>query len=60
LVIAASAGEETHGKYMRGGVLKVFAPMVLSEDGVKLEEYAWKQLSNKLESIAPKIMENVN
>jgi retinol dehydrogenase-12 len=59
LVVAASAGKETHGKYMRGGVLKVFAPMILSEEGAKKEDYAWEQLKEKLESIAPGVMRDI-
>jgi retinol dehydrogenase-12 len=56
LVLAASAGKETNGKYMRAGVLKDFAPMVLSEDGAKKEAYAWDQLKSKLETIVPGIL----
>jgi retinol dehydrogenase-12 len=53
VVLAASAGRETHGKYMRAGLLKDFAPMILSEEGKEREEYVWGQVGKKLEEICP-------
>jgi retinol dehydrogenase-12 len=60
LVVAASAGKETHGKYMRVGIFMLFAPMILSQDGAKKEEYAWEQLKGKLEGIAPGVVGNAS
>jgi retinol dehydrogenase-12 len=60
VVTAASAGRETHGGYMRAGVLQAYAPFITSEDGVKKSEYVWELLSRKLEQLQPGILANVN
>ncbi|KAH8797367.1 hypothetical protein F5884DRAFT_687949 [Xylogone sp. PMI_703] len=60
IVIAASAGRESHGKYMRGGALQEYAPLVTNADGVKKTNYVWEQLRTKLEQLQPGILANLN
>ena len=60
VVIAASAGRQTHGEYMRAGALQKYAPFITSEDGVKKSNHVWEQLGRKLEQLQPGIMANVN
>lgn len=59
VVIAASAGRETHGGYMRAGKLKDYPPMITSEDAVERGKYVWELLGRKLEEIHPGILTNV-
>lgn len=56
IVSAASAGRETHGGYMRSGVLKTYPPLISSEDGVAKSKYLWEQIGKKLEAIQPGII----
>jgi retinol dehydrogenase-12 len=60
VVIAASAGRQTHGGYMRGGALQKYAPFITSEDGNKKCEYIWEQLGRKLEHLQPGILAKVS
>jgi retinol dehydrogenase 12 len=59
VVIAASAGRQTHGEYMRAGALQKYEPFVTSEDGVEKGNYVWEQLGRKLEQLQPGILANV-
>lgn len=60
VVVAASAGRETHGGYMRGGALQEYAPFITSKDGVEKSHYVWKVLSQKLDELQPGILANLN
>ena len=60
MVIAASAGRQTHGGYMRAGTLQKYAPIITSEDGVEHSNYVWEQLGGKLEELQPGILANVD
>ena len=60
VVIAASAGRQSHGGYMRGGALQAYAPFITSEDGIMKRNYIWEQLGRKLEQLQPGILANVN
>lgn len=53
LVLAASAGEESHGKYMSDGVVKDqdLSPFVRSADGDKAAEKVWSELKDILEGV---------
>ncbi|KAL9636697.1 MAG: hypothetical protein Q9164_002658 [Protoblastenia rupestris] len=59
LVAAASAGDESAGKYMADGVLSYESPFVNSAEGRRTEEKLWEQLAAKLEKISPGIGRNV-
>ncbi|MCJ1396311.1 hypothetical protein MMC18_009200 [Xylographa bjoerkii] len=59
LVLAASAGRELHGGYMRAGVVRAYAPVVTSAEGVQNSKYVWEQLAMKLEKIQPGIVAGV-
>ncbi|EJD44934.1 NAD(P)-binding protein [Auricularia subglabra TFB-10046 SS5] len=58
LVLAASAGKESHGQYFNAGVLKpkAVSAFVKSAEGGKLQKRIWDELSEKLEKIQPGIM----
>ena len=60
VVMAASAGRQTHGGYMRAGALQEYAPFITNEEGMKKSEYLWEQLSVKMEQLEPGITGNVN
>lgn len=60
LVIAASAGKETHGKYMRAGAVQEYAPFITDKDGIEKSNAIWEQLGQRLEQLQPGIMQNVN
>ncbi|KAF4633436.1 hypothetical protein G7Y89_g4681 [Cudoniella acicularis] len=60
VVIAASAGRETHGGYMRAGNLLPYAPFVTSVEGVEKGDYLWELLGRKLEEIQPGVLANVS
>jgi retinol dehydrogenase-12 len=60
VVTAASAGRQTHGKYMRAGAVQEYAPFITSAAGVEKSEYLWEQLSEKLEHLQPGIMASIN
>jgi len=59
VVAAASAGGETHGKYMRAGAVQEYAPFITNAAGVEKSDYLWEQLSEKLEQLQPGIMANL-
>lgn len=60
VVIAASAGDQTHGGYMRAGSLRAYEPFVTSDIGEKRGAYIWGQLTEKLEQLQSGIMANLN
>ena len=60
VVIAASAGSETHGKYMRAGAVQEYAPFITNADGVQKNDYIFKKLGDKLELLQPGILRNLN
>jgi retinol dehydrogenase 12 len=56
VVLAASEGRQTHGKYMRGGTVQEYIPSVRNEAGQARTDDTWAQLSRKLEQLQPGIM----
>lgn len=60
VVQTASAGTETHGKYMRAGAVQEYAPFITNEDGVQKTDYVWEKLRKKLDSLQPGILSNLN
>lgn len=61
LVLAASAGPESHGKYMNDGEVDegALSRFVRSKEGKETGEKVWKQLLAVLEKIEPGIGENI-
>ncbi|KAI9811904.1 MAG: hypothetical protein M1827_005255 [Pycnora praestabilis] len=59
LVIAASAGKKSHGKYIGDGKIMGVSPFVTDEKGVLAGKRVWEELSKKLELIQPGILQNV-
>ncbi|KAF1985179.1 short-chain dehydrogenase/reductase [Aulographum hederae CBS 113979] len=59
LVAGATAGEESHGTYMSNGVVEPPSAFASSEEGRKLGERIWKELSVKLERIDPGVTGNL-
>lgn len=61
LVAAATAGKESHGKYMTDGLVadKALSPFVQSEDGTAAAKKVWKELSEILEKIQPGVVKNI-
>lgn len=60
MVIAASAGDQTHGGYMRAGALRTYEPFMTDSVGAKRRDYIWGLLTEKLEQLQPGIMANLN
>lgn len=60
IVKAASAGRETHGRYMRAGELQAYAPIITNAEGVKRSDHVWKSLCSKLEALQPGVMAEVS
>jgi retinol dehydrogenase 12 len=60
IVIAASAGRETHGKYMRGGAVQEYAPFVTNKQGIEKSELIWEALRTKLEQLQPGVVAKLN
>lgn len=58
LVLAAQAGKESHGKYLRDNKVQEVAAWVVSEEGRKTQGRIWEELSEKLEIISPGILKN--
>lgn len=61
LLAAASAGEDSHGKYMHDAVISEdeLSPFVQSEDGKKAQQKVWKELRSILEKIQPGVTGNL-
>lgn len=59
LVWATQAGQESHGQYSGDCAILEPAPLVTSEEGVKLQKRVWTELSEKLEKIHPGILKNL-
>ncbi|KAI9681992.1 MAG: hypothetical protein M1817_000046 [Caeruleum heppii] len=59
LVAAVEKGTETHGKYMSDCEVTDPAPMVLNEEGTRLQRQIWSELAQKLENIHPGILQNI-
>ncbi|KAI4128640.1 MAG: hypothetical protein LQ347_004096 [Umbilicaria vellea] len=59
LVQAVEAGHESHGQYMSNCRPSATAPLVTSPEGVKAQKQVWEELSARLETIQPGIMQNV-
>lgn len=61
LVAAATVGKESHGKYMSDGVVsdESLSAFVRSEEGSKVSEKLWKELSEILEKIQPGVTKNI-
>lgn len=58
LVHATQAGPESHGQYLSDSAVSPPASFVTSEEGKKFQVRWWKELSAKLESIHPGILQN--
>ncbi|KAE9975887.1 hypothetical protein BLS_000918 [Venturia inaequalis] len=58
LVHATQAGPESHGQYLTDSAVGPPASFVTSEEGKKFQARWWKELSAKLESIHPGILQN--
>lgn len=56
VVQAASAGKQTHGKYMRAGAVQAYAPIALDDERAA---YVWDLLCGKLEKLQPGILQNI-
>jgi retinol dehydrogenase 12 len=56
IVLAASEGKQTHGKYMRGGTVQEYILSVRNEAGQARTDDIWAQLTRKLEQLQPGIM----
>ena len=50
---AATAGKETHGKYMSDCKITACAPLVEGSDGPELQERVWQELAEQLDAIQP-------
>jgi retinol dehydrogenase-12 len=59
VVIAAGAGRESHGGYMRAGKMKEYAPKYLETEKEGHGKYVWEQATKKLEVIQPGILASV-
>jgi NAD(P)-dependent dehydrogenase (short-subunit alcohol dehydrogenase family) len=61
LVASASAGPESHGKYMHDGLIddSSLSSFVRSEDGKRAQQQVWKELSQILEKVEPGVMKNL-
>lgn len=61
LVASASAGPESHGKYMHDGLVndRELSPFVRSKDGEAASVKVWSELSDILEKIAPGVTKNI-
>jgi retinol dehydrogenase 12 len=58
LVHATHAGPESHGQYLTDCEVHPPAPLVTSKEGEEFQVRWWKELSAKLESIHPGILNN--
>jgi retinol dehydrogenase-12 len=58
LVHATVAGPESHGQFLSDCTVKEPAPFVTTAEGKAFQERWWKELSAKLESIHPGILNN--
>lgn len=56
VVQTASAGIQTHGKYMRAGAVQAYAPIALDDERAA---YVWELLCGKLEKLQPGILQNI-
>lgn len=59
LVAAASAGEESHGKYMTDCLVREPSKWVRSDEGKKSQERVYKELLEILEGIEPGVTKNI-
>lgn len=59
IVAAASAGPETHGKYMSESVVAEPSEFVRSDQGARVQKKLWAELTAKLERIVPGITANI-
>jgi len=56
VVKAATAGRETHGRYMRAGAVQEYAP--IARDDARAT-YVWDLLCKKLEQLQPGVLRNL-
>ena len=59
LMSAATAGKESHGKYMDNCKIRDPSKFVLSEEGVQAQQRVYNELLQILEGIQPGITKNV-
>ena len=58
LVNAAAFAPSSHGKYLKDCTITDVAPFVSSDEGINTQKKVWEELSKRLESIEPGIMQN--
>lgn len=56
---AAAAGRQSHGKYMDSCVVRDPSNLVISQEGIMLQERVYKELIGILENIQPGISQRV-
>lgn len=56
---AVTAGDESHGKYLSDCQVAETATITTDADGRKLQKAVWRELSEKLEGISPRVMANL-
>lgn len=61
LVAAGTVGKESHGKFIQNGVVadEALSEFVKSENGKKASEKLWKELSEILDQIEPRVTKNI-
>lgn len=60
LVHGATAGEETHGKFLMDSQITCPGGLLKGEEGKALQDKVWKELRAKLETIDPKVATILN
>lgn len=59
LVHAATAGDETHGRYLSSGDIRIEPGFILGEEGKKLSDKIYDELMEVFEGIEPGVMQNI-
>lgn len=59
LLHAATAGDETHGRYMSSGVVRIEPGFMLGEEGKQLSDKIYAELMGILEGIEPGVTQNI-
>ncbi|KAI8167145.1 hypothetical protein K4K49_008042 [Colletotrichum sp. SAR 10_70] len=59
LVLAAEGGTETHGQYLDDGKVGRPSKFITSDEGTKVQKQLWKELLEKLDAIAPGIVDSI-
>ncbi|KAF4869100.1 Short chain dehydrogenase atnD [Colletotrichum siamense] len=59
LVLAAEGGPETHGQYLDDGKVDRPSEFIMSGEGIKVQKQLWKEILEKLDAIAPGIVDSI-